>query len=366
MKKIDKVAKIVLTQVCDVKPNERVLIITNNKKEVEKISKTFYEQTLSLGAFPSLIVQEVKTLLDYADKSVVSALEAKPDVVLSISHNKLGKDEKASITPYKDADGNSYTSIFNYLREGTKELRAIWTPGLTVDMFCRTADINYSLLQTRCKKLISLYKNAKSVTVTSPSGTNILVPVQGRLPMADDGDFTKKGAGGNIPAGEVYISPVVGGCQGKIVFDGSITLTSGDILIKNPICVTVENGFVKDIDTKNNNDAKKLLDCILDAEKSSLQREAEGKIPIGRGEVYKKNARNIGELGIGLNPKAKITGNMLEDEKAFKTCHFAIGQNYDGDAPALIHLDGLVKNPTIVINYSDGTKKTILEKGILQ
>ena len=80
---------------------------------------------------------------------------------------------------------------------------------------------------------------------------------------------------------------------------------------------------------------------------------------------YKRNARNIGELGIGLNPEAQITGNMLEDEKAFKTCHFAIGANYDGDAPALIHLDGVVRNPTITINYSDGSQSKIMDKGIL-
>jgi len=76
-----------------------------------------------------------------------------------------------------------------------------------------------------------------------------------------------------------------------------------------------------------------------------------GKLPRGSGEIYAKNARNIGELGIGLNPRATISGNMLEDEKAFSTCHFAVGHNYDEDAPALIHLDGLVKNPTITALY---------------
>ena len=80
----------------------------------------------------------------------------------------------------------------------------------------------------------------------------------------------------------------------------------------------------------------------------------------------KKNARNIGELGIGLNPAAKITGNMLEDEKAFNTCHFAIGENYDNDAPSLIHLDGVVRNPTITLIYADGTEKVILNEGNLQ
>ncbi|MDE5775591.1 MAG: peptidase M17, partial [Treponemataceae bacterium] len=60
------------------------------------------------------------------------------------------------------------------------------------------------------------------------------------------------------------------------------------------------------------------------------------------------------------------TGNMLEDEKAFKTCHFAIGENYDNDAPSLIHLDGVVRLPTIVINYKDGTSFTALENGVLK
>ena len=82
--------------------------------------------------------------------------------------------------------------------------------------------------------------------------------------------------------------------------------------------------------------------------------------------MYKKNARNIGELGIGLNPAARITGNMLEDEKAFHTCHFAIGENYDNDAPSLIHLDGVVREPTITLKYCDGSQKDILLNGELQ
>ena len=67
-----------------------------------------------------------------------------------------------------------------------------------------------------------------------------------------------------------------------------------------------------------------------------------------------------------MNPAATITGNMLEDEKAFHTCHFAIGENYDNDAPSLIHLDGVVREPTITLVYADGTNKTILQDGALQ
>ena len=56
---------------------------------------------------------------------------------------------------------------------------------------------------------------------------------------------------------------------------------------------------------------------------------------------------------------------MLEDEKAFHTCHFAIGENYDNDAPSLIHLDGVVREPTITLTYDDGSTRVILENGEL-
>jgi leucyl aminopeptidase (aminopeptidase T) len=80
---------------------------------------------------------------------------------------------------------------------------------------------------------------------------------------------------------------------------------------------------------------------------------------------YGMNARHIGEFGIGLNPAARIGGNMLEDEKVLGTIHFAIGSNYDEDAPALIHLDGLVKSPTVVLLMPTGEEITIMENGAL-
>ena len=159
--KLNKTALLVLKEVLAVKKGQRVLIITNDKTQVEKISLAFYKACLKLHAFPTIVIQPVKTLLDYADKSVISALESVPDVVLSISHNKLGKDEKACINPYKTQDGREFSSIFNYLREGTKQIRAIWTPGLTVDMFCRTANVDYQLMKKRCKVLSEILKQAE-------------------------------------------------------------------------------------------------------------------------------------------------------------------------------------------------------------
>ena len=132
-------------------------------------------------------------------------------------------------------------------------------------------------------------------------------------------------------------------------------------MIDTPIKVTVSDGYVTSIEGKS--EAEVLKETIAKAKENSIIFEKEGKLPNGKGEIYKKNAGNIGELGIGLNPSAKITGNMLEDEKAYRTCHIAIGSNYDGDAPALIHLDGLVREPDITAIMDDGKTVLIMKKG---
>lgn len=362
MKKEITPAENIINNVCKIKKNESVLIIANPATDF--IAQELYTAANQAGAKTSLIYQNSKTSFDNAEKTVLAAIGTNPDVCFSISEIKLGKDPDATANPYKNDNGEPFTHIFDYLLEGKKSMRAVWTPGITEDMYNRTVNINYGELAERCKKLEKIFENAINVQVTAAGGTNISVPVYGRKLMNDDGDFSKPGTGGNIPAGEVFISPLVGKCQGVIVYDGSMTFSDGDSILETPITCKVENGYVTEI--SGGEEAKRLLKTITEAENRSIEYEKNGKLPEGQGEIYKKNARNIGELGIGLNPAASITGNMLEDEKAFRTCHFAIGENYDNDAPSLIHLDGVVRNPTITLTYDDGSTRTILSDGTLQ
>ena len=369
-------AQIVIQDVVKVKKGERVLVVAN--PATSEIAQDLYSASCEAGAVATLMFQPDKTSFDNANPEVLAAFATEPDVYFSISNIKLGKDPKATANPYVAEDGQKYTHIADYLLEGKKVIRGAWTPGITVDMMNRTAPIDYKELQSRCAQLVEIFKGAVSIRVTAPGGTDVIVPVNGRGLMLDDGDFSKPGAGGNIPAGEVFISPVVGGsqlkaadgsvyeqqtegCEGVIVFDGSMTFGDGDSILETPITCKVNGGYVTEITGAA--EAERLIKTITEAENRALQMEKDGKLKEGQGVIYKKNARNIGELGIGLNPAAKITGNMLEDEKAFHTCHFAIGENYDNDAPSLIHLDGVVRNPTITLIYSDGSEKVILNNG---
>ena len=63
-------------------------------------------------------------------------------------------------------------------------------------------------------------------------------------------------------------------------------------------------------------------------------------------------ARNLAELGIGTNDKARVTGVILEDEKIYGTVHIALGSNdtFGGTVAAGIHVDGIITHPELLLD----------------
>ena len=359
---LQNAARIAIQDSLKVKEGEQVIIATNPDPEVSLISKALYDAVLKSKGCPVLMYQPSKTQLDFAEPAIISAFETNPAVFISISAEKLGKDRQGIAKPY-EYGGRKWDNLYHLHMYGKKTCRSFWSPSTTIDSFIRTVPIDYALLRRQCGAVKQVLDKAVSVHITAPGGTDITFGLKGRFARSDDGDFSEGGRGGNLPAGETFISPENNTAEGTIVYDGSISLHEGTILITTPIHCRLEKGFITGI--SGGKDADALLETISLAEKNALAFEAEGKLEKGSGALYAKNARNIGEIGIGLNPKAAITGNMLEDEKAFKTCHFAVGSNYDDDAPSLIHLDGLVKNPTIRAIMEDGSEVVIEDQGNL-
>ena len=347
-------------EILALKKGERVLIISNPAKEVTEMSMALFDSALEKKASPSLIFQKTKGQFDFAEEEVIKAISASPEVVLSISEDKLGKDRFGMKHGYKGK--HRYDHIFTKLYE-EKHIRGFWSPGITNDMFRRTVPIDYSQLRSDCKRVIKMMSSGVSARVTAPGGTDLVIGTRGRKPFADDGDFRKRGQAGNVPSGEAYISPELGKATGTIAFDESIVLHEGEIVIKKPIMAEIRKGFITSI--TGGLEARKLEEAVRLGERKAREGGKDGTIRPEKDASYSKNARSIGELGIGLNRKAKIVANMLEDEKVYGTCHFAVGSNYDNDAEALIHLDGIVKRPDIIIIDRWGREKLMMENGRL-
>lgn len=61
---------------------------------------------------------------------------------------------------------------------------------------------------------------------------------------------------------------------------------------------------------------------------------------------------SLAELGIGTNPAATLTGNVLEDEKVIGTAHIAFGTSagLGGVNVAGVHIDGVLLRATVEVD----------------
>lgn len=355
-----KGAKAAVKDVLGLKKGETLLIISNPSREVREISMAIFDAATQAGAAPVLSFQREKGPFDFTEEGIVKAMDAQPDALLSISADRLGKDKAGLLKGYPGK--RKYKELFEMLYEERKS-RAFWSPGITRDMFRRTVPIDYTRLRSDCARIMKLLNSSAEVKVTAPGGTDISIGLRGRKARPDDGDFRRPGAAGNVPSGEVYVSPELGTAEGVIAFDGSMALNEGEVVIKNPIVAEVCCGYIKKISGKS--EAKALRTSIASGRSKARKMVSKGEMPKKDLESYVRNASSIGELGIGLNRRARIVANMLEDEKVYGTCHFAVGSNYDGDAESLIHLDGLVKMPTITVVSPSGKETAIMGSGRL-
>ena len=216
-------------------------------------------------------------------------------------------------------------------------------PGITEDMMVGSVDVDYTKMRETADSLIKALENADRIHITTNEGTDLILGVKDRPFVGDVG--VQQSLECNLPCGEVFCAPLETKADGVVVFDGSM----GDIgLLKKPLRVHLTKGRITKIESED----KELVKRI-----SELQSVDE-------------DAMVIGELGIGVNPGAVITGNMLEDEKTLGTAHIAFGNNEDfpggGKNKSKIHRDYLFYHPTMEVTYLDNTKTIIMDRGTLK
>jgi leucyl aminopeptidase (aminopeptidase T) len=195
-------------------------------------------------------------------------------------------------------------------------------PGITIETFARALPIDYGRLRQLSARLAAEMTAAISCHLTSPVGTDLRFRLDRRTAIPDDGDLRAPSAFGNLPAGEAYIAPLESTADGTVVFDGAV---AGYGLLRGPLRLDIRAGV---IELAEGDGAEWLLSTL----------DAGG--PTGR---------KIAEFGIGTNPAARLTGDILEDEKVLGTAHIAFGNNinFGGVNAASVHIDGMLLEPTV-------------------
>ena len=214
-------------------------------------------------------------------------------------------------------------------REGT---RIATMPGITLQMFTEggmTTDFN--TMQTAIAQLGKSIRRRRSARVTTEAGTDVTFEIASRWELADNGICNRPGQVTNLPAGKIFCLPKEGTMQGKIVFDGAWDAR----LLPNPMTIEIEDGQVVRITGEGSDDVKA---TFVEASRKLKPR-------------HQSSVWNMAEFGFGMNPRARLVGNVLEDEKVQGTCYFAIGDNTSlgGNAACGMRVTGVLKQPTVML-----------------
>ena len=224
------------------------------------------------------------------------------------------------------------------VRQAIKDgARVATMPGMTLEMFTEggmSADFN--IIKKNIGEMNSMLRRKRIVNVKSESGTNVTFEVNWReWKLDDNGVCNRPRMLTNLPAGKIFTLPREGTMNGTIVIDGSWD----SALVDEPVLLQVENGLV--VDVKGGTAAAQIRQTFGEAAKRLKSKEQE-------------NVWTVAEFGFGMNPNARLLGNVLEDEKRLGTAYFSIGDNttLGGTAAVGIQISGVLATPSIWLDES--------------
>ncbi|MEM3190938.1 MAG: aminopeptidase [Thermoplasmata archaeon] len=298
-------------------------------------------------------VKEGEELLIYADTTVSPIIVdstaeqafiagARPVVMWYETLKYPGEEPPAIVAgAMKNADAIiEFASRFLYLTDAYREAlnsgaRHLCLTGMTETMMinCITK-VDTELLERFGSKLADLLARASKMRILTNSGTDISFEMGGRPIFLDTGVTTNEHPESFL-GGQISWAPVEESINGTLVFDGSIWPPESLGLLKEPVVMKIEKGRITWFsENKESIKFKNWLESFHDP-----------------------NMYNIAHVAYGFNPGAKLSGNILEDERVFGAIEFGIGaqaSSFLGKAgQAKSHTDGILLNPTV---WLDGNK----------
>ncbi|MGI9861114.1 aminopeptidase [Moorella naiadis] len=297
--------RLALAECLAVKAGEQVLIVTDT--DLQPLGEAFFQAARELGAEVVYITILPRANHGQEPPAMVAAAMLKSQVVVLVTAKSL-----------------SHTRARRAANDAGARIASL--PGATADMLVRTLAVDYQAMAVDCERYAAILTRGQEVHLTTPAGTDLTFSIAGRQGQPDTGLYRQPGDFGNLPAGEAYIAPVECTARGTLVIDGAL---AGFGSLKEPLRLQVEHGRVV---------------AVAGGETATALKEMLDR--------YGEASRNIAELGIGLNPLAKLTGNVLEDEKVKGTVHIALGDNstFGGQVEAPSHLDGILLRPSLSVD----------------
>src|SRR5699024_110706 len=271
-----------IIEVCaNVKEGEQVCIITEPK--TLSIAESVSIAVSNVNAEPTVHIIKPRVADSTEPPKAVAAAMKESDVFISAVHTSITHTQAVV-----DATKNGSRGI----------MLTQFDENMLIDSGVHA---DFPAAAQTCKNVAEILEDAKDIHLTTKYGTDLKMSAVGRKSNAMTG-MVEPGQFAPVPTIEANVSPIEGSATGKIVSNASIPYL-GIGLLENNVEVMVENGFMTEI--SGGKEAEILKDDLADKND--------------------ENVYNIAEIGVGLNPKCKFNGLMLEDEGVFGSVHIGIG-----------------------------------------
>ena len=221
-----------------------------------------------------------------------------------------------------------YSTPYEVAERENKRLRYLNACGMNVDMTVRLIGrVDFPALRDYQEKLVKLTRRAEHVRTTTPAGGDVEFDMDPTRPITCEAGNADT-PGSHMQAGQIGWAPVFKSINGTIVFDGSIVPPIG--LVTDPVKLHVEEGRVEK--TTGGKDAGVFESWLRSFNDPLMLRMA--------------------HVCYGCNPGAKLTGNIVEDERVWGGTEWGLG--YVGPMmtggkplPAASHTDGICLNTSV-------------------
>jgi hypothetical protein len=181
-------------------------------------------------------------------------------------------------------------------------LRAASMPLVAPEMDATALAADYDHIARSCARLRERLRGVSSAAIRFSNGDVLTLDIRFREPHVDDGQLHPGKAPPrlvNLPSGEVYIALYEGERPGEP------SRTQGILPI-------AWRGFLLRLEIAGN--------CV-----TNVLGDGAAADDLRAFLALDPARRNVAELGLGCNPQARVTGNVLEDEKAGP--HIALGRS---------------------------------------
>ncbi len=290
---------------------ESVLILSDpTTEEVGKLVEESVQQVTSSAEHLCLSVSKIHGA-EPPDSIAEKMLES--DVIFCLTSRSLA---------HTDARKNATDKGARFLSLPDYSLDALASPAMRVD---------YVAQALVCNRIAEIFDKGEDVKIVSKNGTNASLKISGRKANSCPGICAEPGCFASPPDIETHIPLLEDYSEGIVVVDGSIPWPGIGVLT-TPVTLVVEGGKIKQF----KGEKAQILEEIFSSQNSD-------------------KAYVIAELGVGLNPKAHLSGRMLEDEGCMGTIHLGCGSNstFGGNNKINFHLDMVIKDITLIVDDTE-------------